>query len=232
MPSTGPSSSPHRHAKFLAAFAAGLVVAGLALRLLDAGAATDDRPAPTPGVRAPEPEQAADVEVAALAALARRVNALEGGRRRQGAPDPPAAGPARSEDQPVEEEPVSDEERLAAEEERIERRFAFLSDQLRAEPVDRAWAAEATAAIEHAANDFPGTIVRRLDCRTTLCELEVEHPDQLTSDRFLDYFFPQVPSLPRGTLHRLEATDGRPRSLVILAREGHALPRLQEQVEQ
>jgi len=216
----------------LGAFAAGLVAAGLLLHLLDAPTGRQEalaRGSPV-GVR----EVPATVDPAAVAELARRVRALEGGGPRGSeGPVPRAAEPSPGDvvedDAPTDRSDArSEEERRAEEEARADRRFAFLTEQVRAEPMDRSWAPHAVEAIESATEDFPGSAVQRIDCRSTLCQVEVEHDDRRTSDRFTDYFFPRVPSLPRGALRRLETPDGRPRSLVILARQGHALPRWEE----
>lgn len=110
---------------------------------------------------------------------------------------------------------------------RVDERVAAVEAQLASEPVDRAWAFEARHVIDEAAAspELAGSRVTALTCRSTLCRLEVEHDGEQDADQWASIFYPRAAALPAGFQRRLEPRDGRERSLVFLARQGHRIPR-------
>lgn len=100
-----------------------------------------------------------------------------------------------------------------------------VSENFRSQEADPEWSAEALDAIETAfqSEELAGASVLDMDCRATLCRVEVEHrnPEELME---FELWLPEklAAVLPRMTLER-EELDGRTVTTVYLARDGHTL---------
>lgn len=106
------------------------------------------------------------------------------------------------------------------------------------ESADVKWATEASTAIRQvftvdggnpdanaAAGQFPGSSMKSVACRATLCRLELSHADPAALMRFMDDFPGRVGQvLPRMTLEPVTNADGSIGTLVYLARDGYRFP--------
>lgn len=108
--------------------------------------------------------------------------------------------------------------------------MAHIQRTFDAEPRDPRWAAEATAEIRDAvsAPELSGSRVTDIDCRTTLCRLEVEHPSETVRETFAVELPTRVRSLPRTTTRFLPSERPGAPSLAImyLVRQGERMPAL------
>lgn len=104
----------------------------------------------------------------------------------------------------------------------------FLRAEVDAEPRDTRWSREAVEAIRGtlATPDFAGSSVDDVDCRSTLCRLEVSHQDDTARETFAGTFPMKRPELENGTLLKTESPDGKVRTIAFFARQGHSLPNL------
>lgn len=150
----------------------------------------------------------APVERAALAGLETRIARLE----RRDRPDP--AREERPSDANVAgerafPEPQDPEEARAQEQEEMAVRRALLEAQMRSEAVDRRWAAEAEDSIRSAfdGGELAGSTPTQLECRSTLCRLEVAHESSTDADKLMAELPVLVPSLPVTRIQRV--ADGR-----------------------
>lgn len=108
-------------------------------------------------------------------------------------------------------------------------RIDTIEANLRGERLDATWAAQASDAIKHAIADeaLIGTSVQDVECRATLCRVEVVH-DNLPAAQFVQLFAMKVgPVLPRMTSQPVQKDDGTSGTLIYLAREGHDFPPLE-----
>lgn len=98
---------------------------------------------------------------------------------------------------------------------------------LQQESADDVWSSQAMDALGQAlgSEEFSSTKVQDMECRTTLCWLEVEHRDKEQQMAFEQQFSFKVGQLlPRMMMHSEEQTDGTISVTIYLAREGHQLP--------
>lgn len=108
-----------------------------------------------------------------------------------------------------------------------EKRIESIGTALRTEPLDAAWATQAMDAIRQAMSSatMSGTSIHDVECRSSLCRVEVAHENPAARARFIRRFAMLVgPMLPTMTAQPIEAGDGAFASLIYLAREGHDLP--------
>lgn len=100
-----------------------------------------------------------------------------------------------------------------------------VNENFQSQEADPEWSAEALDALETAlqSEELSGTSVVDMECRATLCRVEVEHRDPAEMMNF-EMWLPEklAPVLPRMTLER-EELDGRTTTIVYLARDGHSL---------
>jgi len=98
-----------------------------------------------------------------------------------------------------------------------------------AEPTDAAWANKVTDLVKGAVADkgAEGNDIQMLECRSTLCRVEVFHSTPAAKAGFLHNFAFKVGSeLPELTIQPIDGADGTSISRIYLARNGHALPPL------
>lgn len=97
----------------------------------------------------------------------------------------------------------------------------------RAQAVDSAWAGEADSLIQKAfaSEELKETFLGEVQCRKTLCRVEVSHEDEIQRARF-EHRFPLMVAqmLPSIAMHTTENADGSSVTVVYLAREGSPLP--------
>jgi len=125
----------------------------------------------------------------------------------------------------------SDADMLRQAEEQAERdseeQFALLEQSVHSEAADPEWSTHAIAQIEQIlANDgFANTKAYNIDCRATLCKVEVAHNDP---DAFADFqmqFPMQVANiLPQTMMTHEDTGEGQTNTVVYLAGEGYSLP--------
>ncbi len=111
-----------------------------------------------------------------------------------------------------------------------ETRLEAIEATLRGEAIDATWAAQATDAIEQTLEDkaLEGSVLHALECRSTLCRVEVTHPNPTARADFM-LRFPMAVGLvlPSMTVRPIEGDDGSSTSSIYLTREGHELPPLE-----
>jgi hypothetical protein len=90
-----------------------------------------------------------------------------------------------------------------------------------------AWPEQAFATRSETAggNEFAGSEMKSVDCRATLCRLQVTHTDTGTLKRFVEDFPSSVGSgLPRMTLQPMQNPDGTIDTVVYFAKDGSTFP--------
>ncbi|MEE9397883.1 MAG: hypothetical protein V3V31_12810 [Methylococcales bacterium] len=134
------------------------------------------------------------------------------------------------------EDPEMDGEKdysgITKSEEKAMQRIALLEENVRSEPVDNNWTPQAEDAIHRALSDaeLGGTAIINVDCRSTLCRMEIAHDNSQALLAFQDTFFSQVSGLLPGVLmDHIERENGTTETVVYLARESYALPSLEEE---
>ncbi len=101
---------------------------------------------------------------------------------------------------------------------------------LRAESVDAAWSNQAVDAIKKAfiSEELSATDVQDIECRATLCRIEVAHANEEKRRQLERTFVQKVAAvLPSAAMHTEKHEDGSSATTVYLARQGHRLPRVQ-----
>jgi len=129
-------------------------------------------------------------------------------------------------------DPAEEEALLIEEEERaMQARLETIEGAIATEPEDAEWSYSAADLIREvlASKEFEGTSLYGLECRSTLCKLEVGHDDRRKRTEFEMRFPMRVASLlPRVTMNLIEDDGGSSRTIVYLAREGHRFPQPEE----
>lgn len=130
---------------------------------------------------------------------------------------------------PLSEQELQEEEANAIEEERQGSfaRMQAAEAALRQETTDAVWSAQAMDTIRSAMeNDgLAGTVLQDIECRATLCRMEVVHADPTMQSVFEnDVRFEVARFLPRAMMHSEERFDGTISATIYFAREGHDLP--------
>lgn len=131
---------------------------------------------------------------------------------------------------PLSEQELQEEEANAIEEERQRSlaRMQAAEAALRQETTDAVWSAQAVDTIRSAMeNDgLAGTVLQDIECRATLCRMEVVHANPTMQSVFEnDVRFEVARFLPRAMMHSEERFDGTISATIYLAREGQDLPR-------
>jgi len=105
-------------------------------------------------------------------------------------------------------------------------RIAFIEDSFAGESIDPAWASVVEGQIGQLAAEprVAGSRITELQCRATLCRMEVEHDGAGEVQRFLDDVVTKIAEAPRATVQRFDEEGGLERSLVFLAKRGHSMP--------
>ncbi|ATB45347.1 hypothetical protein [Corallococcus macrosporus] len=113
----------------------------------------------------------------------------------------------------------------AAREERRQELEAELQAVAHTEPRDRDWAGQTETLVTRAFSgpDFAGSRLTRVDCRTRLCVLEVEHDAAEARAELLPSLL-TVNGLQGQAVMRPADGDGRWASRIYLSRAGEALP--------
>ncbi|MGQ0657952.1 MAG: hypothetical protein ACT4NU_07655 [Chromatiales bacterium] len=127
------------------------------------------------------------------------------------------------------------EQELEREQTIVEARMQDLDAQLESEQPDVAWASHAGTTLWQAlaGQDLAGTTVAGLDCRATLCRLDLNHEDEASRDRFLQITLDRrirpaiTDMLDAMTLHPVQNSDGSIATVIFWARAGHRLPPLE-----
>jgi hypothetical protein len=123
------------------------------------------------------------------------------------------------------------EARRAEAEERADRRVALIQATLRSEGTDIRWADQAERSILSVSenSELTGSTVGQLECRTTICRVDISHESDLAADHFSGPFLTRLPNLPRAMARRYPSeAGGRVKTVVFLAREGYRLPVLDQ----
>lgn len=116
---------------------------------------------------------------------------------------------------------------LAEEERQVQERAEAIEAKLEAESRDDAWSGGASDRLREAFADerLAEASPQDIECRTTLCRVEVRHPDEAKLGEFQRVFAFKVASMfPRLAMHRIKNPDGSLTTYVYLARQGHRLP--------
>lgn len=119
------------------------------------------------------------------------------------------------------------ETELAEEERQIQERAKAIEAKLEAEALDGAWSGSASDLLRGAFADeqLAEASPQDIECRTTLCRVEVRHRDEAKLGQFQRVFPSKVASMfPRLAMHRIKNPDGSLTTYVYLARQGHRLP--------
>lgn len=101
---------------------------------------------------------------------------------------------------------------------------ATMTSQLDHERADPAWSPEAERVITASIDVASGTHITALDCRATLCRLEVQHDSELARDRYTTAVLPSLPLSSEMFFRHTEDARGT-RTVTYISRPGHALPR-------
>jgi len=115
------------------------------------------------------------------------------------------------------------QQRIAEEGVATERRYETLAQELTGEPRDLKWAAGTEIAIQSQLNDSPaaaGSVIRSIECRSTLCRAEVAFSSADDARRFRP---PHVAGITRGTSHVYDRESDHPRMILYLARGDRSL---------
>jgi hypothetical protein len=92
------------------------------------------------------------------------------------------------------------------------------------EPRDAAWAPEYERNLAASfAEKYPGERITELDCRTSLCRVQVRHDSPESQAAFLAHFWVALPSGFSGVWSGPPRSDekGTATSLIYVTREGH-----------
>jgi len=123
-----------------------------------------------------------------------------------------------------------DEERQR-DEETADRRVALMTRVLTEESVDRGWARGAEDALGEAARspELSGSRVTALECRSTICRIDVEHESFRAAERWTAVFALRIATVSvRAMERRYHDAGGVRRSTMFVARTGHRLPEIEQ----
>jgi hypothetical protein len=108
-------------------------------------------------------------------------------------------------------------------------RMQTYESTLQAESFDHIWSREATDTLREVFADeaLSATVVYGIECRATLCRVNVTHANPEERRQFEQTFVGKVTGiLPSAVLHTEEREDGSSVSTIYLARDGHRFPRV------
>ena len=95
------------------------------------------------------------------------------------------------------------------------------------EPVDGDWSFETTDLITQSLDieQFPDTTMQNVECRSSLCRMEVAHADE-ESQRLFELEFPMLVAeqLPAMSFDQQQLDDGSFSSIIYMARSGFNMP--------
>lgn len=106
-------------------------------------------------------------------------------------------------------------------------RLTEIDALLQKEPVDPVWSGQVSARIQEVLNrgKHGRTYLFALDCRSTLCRLEVQHDDPNAASDFANGFPGEVAELfPKIAMGHADEGDGYSHTVLYLVREGYRLP--------
>lgn len=125
-------------------------------------------------------------------------------------------------------ETPKDREVLAQEQQqRHFERMQVIETSFQREPIDTQWSADTANLINQALerDELKQTQVVDTECRSTLCRLEITHPDLDAAGEFEHLFPMQVAkTLPQMSYHHQQLDDGSTSTVIYMARESYALP--------
>lgn len=136
------------------------------------------------------------------------------------------AEPSTVEMSPEEYALAQAQEEEEAEQERFAR-LEFIETSLQTEQIDSEWSDQTSVAIKQTFNsqELAAAEVSNIDCRATLCRVDVHHDNQEKLTAFQSWFPLKVAeSLPRLTMDHSEEGEDRFSTVVYLARDGYELP--------
>jgi hypothetical protein len=122
---------------------------------------------------------------------------------------------------------AEEEYRQELDNQRVAERLLQVDDVFLAESSDPNWSGEAELAVDSAANSLrtKGTDVLSLDCRTSLCRLEVAYNEQTAQIEFETALPSELAELTPGmTIDSAQTDDGYITSVIYLVRAGYDLP--------
>lgn len=139
--------------------------------------------------------------------------------------DDSSAHVATPREQNIDIPPENADEMIARELQQARQYMAQADTYLRNEEVDPAWSDQANSEINYLFSSAPQqqSSLLSVDCRSTLCKLEVMHNEKYDQESFeMDMAENFAQTMPRGTMIRDPA---RPNvSVIYMARKGHSLP--------
>jgi hypothetical protein len=99
---------------------------------------------------------------------------------------------------------------------------------LQAERVDTSWSSHQESAIAAAFRGdwLKGSTLGRVDCRTSLCRMEVDHDSGEAEERFAQAV-PMTPPFDQGGFSQRVTDDRGTHTIAFILREGHELPRVE-----
>lgn len=131
-------------------------------------------------------------------------------------------------------QPSTEEEMNSIEEERQRRdleRMEFLSDFLMAEVIDEPWSFDTHNFINETIDEIGNTqtFLTNVQCRTTLCVVELDHGDSSSADKFTFEFSTKVgEALPEANYFYNQHDNGSVSVKIYFARAGHELPQAEQ----
>jgi hypothetical protein len=136
--------------------------------------------------------------------------------------------PDRKPNRPFSEGLAAEIRELAAEsDQRVQVQIATNEAVLQQEIADPAWSAEVFALIDDAvaSEELAATSVQDVECRATLCRVEVVHESLEAKSAFEQQFFTAVAQvLPQAMLHTATHEDGSARTVMYLLRDSYDFP--------
>jgi hypothetical protein len=159
-----------------------------------------------------------------LSATQRRLDSLESTAAR-----PPEAEPAKSAAPPARPRPSREEmERRQAQ--RVER----VEEAVQTEPRDASWAPtfekEIQQAMQTAASAGGSYSVKALSCRTSVCRMELSHPNQRDQVAFLQSFQTHLPYAAATHFGPVQHGDGTFTTVAHFVRAGYPIPGADEEM--
>lgn len=115
---------------------------------------------------------------------------------------------------------------IEAEERQIRKARQTLDEQLASEEVDTQWSNSVMMTLKEAWTEptFTGSQIDSIDCRSTLCRINISNRDSTSDEAFGDSYW-SVPPFTQGPsfYNRIENADGSTSWTIYVARERHEL---------
>lgn len=167
---------------------------------------------------------------ARLAALERRMSQLQNNVQGSAHQSQPASEePAAEESEPLDPAEMTEAEREVYQARRVQERAIYRSqvnDVIDTESIDVEWAPEAEDTLQSSvgASQLEGLQVHELECRSTLCRVELGFPTSVDANEVIGELS-VAPGFDMQGMADLEFEyDGTPRLYIFLAREGADFP--------